>query len=76
MFEHIECEWPVFWTFLALDGLMSNNKVQADQYVKALDDLLVTLDDGIKCVPELYTVPKQNVSCFNLNYVLYLDNKL
>jgi len=67
VFEHIECEWPVFWTFLALDGLMSNNKVQADQYVKALDDLLVTLDDGIKCVPELYTVPKQNVQSEKLD---------
>ena len=64
MFEHIECEWPVFWTFLALDGLMTDNKVQADEYLKSLDELLVTTDDGTKCLPELYTVPQQSVSFF------------
>ena len=64
MFEHIECEWPVFWTFLALDGLMTGNKAQADEYVKSLDELLVTTDGGTKCLPELYTVPQQSVSLY------------
>ena len=28
LFENIECEWPVFWTYLVLDGLFSGDLVQ------------------------------------------------
>ena len=56
----------MFWTFLALDGLMADNKVQADEYLTSLDELLVTMDDETKCLPELYSVPQQSVSLFLL----------
>ena len=28
LFENIECEWPVFWTFLILDGIFNGEHVQ------------------------------------------------
>lgn len=28
LFENIECEWPVFWTYLILDGIFSGDLVQ------------------------------------------------
>lgn len=28
LFENIECEWPLFWTYLILDGIFSNSPEQ------------------------------------------------
>lgn len=28
LFENIECEWPVFWTYLILDGIFAEDQVQ------------------------------------------------
>lgn len=28
LFENIECEWPLFWTYLIIDGLFSGNMEQ------------------------------------------------
>jgi len=60
VFEGIECEWPVFWAYLILDGIFYDNLQQALEYSEALQEILV-LEDGVKCVPELYTVPADKV---------------
>lgn len=28
LFENIECEWPVFWTYFIIDGVFSGDAVQ------------------------------------------------
>lgn len=28
LFENIECEWPLFWTYLILDGIFINSQEQ------------------------------------------------
>nr|XP_039256561.1 phosphorylase b kinase regulatory subunit alpha, skeletal muscle isoform-like isoform X2 [Styela clava] len=56
VFEDIECEWPLFWTYLILDGIFFNNQQQVIEYREALEEILV-IDDGVKVIPELYTVP-------------------
>ncbi len=61
VFENIECEWPLFWTYLLLDGVFSGNKEQADEYEEGLRDILVPLSDSTKVIPELYFVPKDKV---------------
>uniref|UniRef100_A0A0L8H1E6 Phosphorylase b kinase regulatory subunit n=1 Tax=Octopus bimaculoides TaxID=37653 RepID=A0A0L8H1E6_OCTBM len=33
-FEHIECEWPLFFTYFVLDGLFTNNMEQVDAEFK------------------------------------------
>uniref|UniRef100_A0A665VVL2 Phosphorylase b kinase regulatory subunit n=1 Tax=Echeneis naucrates TaxID=173247 RepID=A0A665VVL2_ECHNA len=31
LFENIECEWPVFWTYLILDGIFAGEQVQVEE---------------------------------------------
>uniref|UniRef100_A0A3Q3JHS8 Phosphorylase b kinase regulatory subunit n=1 Tax=Monopterus albus TaxID=43700 RepID=A0A3Q3JHS8_MONAL len=59
LFENIECEWPVFWTYLILDGIFTGDQVQ--EYREALDGILIRGRNGIKLVPELYSVPRDKV---------------
>ncbi|KAG2456976.1 KPB2 kinase, partial [Polypterus senegalus] len=61
LFENIECEWPVFWTYLILDGLFSGDQVQVQEYREALDGILIRGKNGIRLLPELYTVPPDKV---------------
>jgi phosphorylase kinase alpha/beta subunit len=59
-FEHIECEWPLFFTYLLLDGLFQGDEKQAKFYQERLETLLVERD-GLYFLPELYYVPSENV---------------
>lgn len=61
LFENIECEWPVFWTYLILDGLFTGDQVQVQEYREALEEILIRGKNGIKLVPELYSVPRDKV---------------
>ncbi|XP_053177770.1 phosphorylase b kinase regulatory subunit alpha, liver isoform isoform X2 [Scomber japonicus] len=61
LFENIECEWPVFWTYLILDGIFSGDHVQVQEYREALEGILIRGKNGIKLVPELYAVPSDKV---------------
>ncbi|XP_061596587.1 phosphorylase b kinase regulatory subunit alpha, liver isoform isoform X5 [Cololabis saira] len=61
LFENIECEWPVFWTYLIVDGLFTGDPVQVQEYQEALEGVLIRGKSGIKMVPELYAVPLDKV---------------
>ncbi|XP_062372219.1 phosphorylase b kinase regulatory subunit alpha, skeletal muscle isoform isoform X2 [Sardina pilchardus] len=61
LFENIECEWPLFWTYLILDGIFINSPEQVQEYREALDGILIKQKDGIRLVPELYSVPPDKV---------------
>ncbi|XP_042258527.1 phosphorylase b kinase regulatory subunit alpha, liver isoform isoform X3 [Thunnus maccoyii] len=61
LFENIECEWPVFWTYLILDGIFNGDHVQVQEYREALEGILIRGKNGIKLVPELYAVPSEKV---------------
>jgi phosphorylase kinase alpha/beta subunit len=41
IFEGIECEWPLFFTYLILDGLFRGDKEQIDKYSGLLSKILV-----------------------------------
>ncbi len=59
-FEHIESEWPLFFTYLVLDGLFRGDVEQALSYQKHLDNLLIERD-GLRLLPELYYVSAENI---------------
>uniref|UniRef100_A0A7N8X2S9 Phosphorylase b kinase regulatory subunit n=1 Tax=Mastacembelus armatus TaxID=205130 RepID=A0A7N8X2S9_9TELE len=59
LFENIECEWPVFWNYLILDGIFAEDQVQ--EYREALEGILIRGKNGIKLVPELYSVPHDKI---------------
>ncbi|KAJ3585573.1 hypothetical protein NHX12_014292 [Muraenolepis orangiensis] len=61
LFENIECEWPLFWTYLILDGIFTNSPEQVQEYQEALEGILIKQKDGIRLVPELYSVPRDKV---------------
>ncbi|CAK6981726.1 phosphorylase b kinase regulatory subunit alpha%2C skeletal muscle isoform isoform X13 [Scomber scombrus] len=61
LFENIECEWPLFWTYLILDGIFTNSPEQVQEYQEALEAILIKQKDGIRLVPELYSVPPDKV---------------
>lgn len=61
LFENIECEWPLFWTYFILDGLFNNSYEQVQEYREALDGILIKGKNGIRLVPEIYSVPADKV---------------
>ncbi|MBW4582959.1 MAG: glycoside hydrolase family 15 protein [Tildeniella nuda ZEHNDER 1965/U140] len=54
-FEHIECEWPLFFTYLLLDAVFRGDREQIDAYQQKLQAVLVERD-GLHLLPELYYV--------------------
>ncbi|MGE5659800.1 MAG: glycoside hydrolase family 15 protein [Actinomycetota bacterium] len=65
-FEHIECEWPLFFTYLLLDGIFQGNEQQVQEYQERLASLLVERE-GYKLLPELYYVPSHLIAAEKLN---------
>ncbi|XP_059942564.1 phosphorylase b kinase regulatory subunit alpha, liver isoform isoform X3 [Mesoplodon densirostris] len=61
LFENIECEWPVFWTYFIIDGVFNGDAVQVQEYREALEGILIRGKNGIHLVPELYAVPPNKV---------------
>ncbi|CAG5009665.1 unnamed protein product [Parnassius apollo] len=57
MFENIECEWPLFYCYLILDSCFQGDKSNVAEYMQKLEKIMIRKDDGIKLVPELYSVP-------------------
>ena len=56
-FEHIECEWPLFFTYLLLDALFRGDRDTAQEYQDKLQEIAVE-QDGVKLLPEVYLVPE------------------
>ncbi|KAG0046640.1 hypothetical protein BGZ83_008210 [Gryganskiella cystojenkinii] len=41
VFENIECEWPLFFTYFILDGLFGENEDQVEEYRTKLEPLII-----------------------------------
>jgi phosphorylase kinase alpha/beta subunit len=65
-FENLECEWPLFFTYLFLDGLFRGDLEQAKTYREKLHSLLVE-QAGWKLLPELYYVPQDRIAAEQVN---------
>jgi phosphorylase kinase alpha/beta subunit len=64
-FENIECEWPLFFTYLFLDGLFRGEEEKVKHYQELLESLLVERN-GLRLLPELYYVPEENIEAEKL----------
>ncbi|XP_074617313.1 phosphorylase b kinase regulatory subunit beta-like isoform X2 [Acropora palmata] len=58
VFDGIECEWPFFFTYLALDALFKNEKDIADYYIKKIQEELLQHTDSGDLIPHYFFVPK------------------
>jgi phosphorylase kinase alpha/beta subunit len=59
-FEHIECEWPLFYTYLLLDAIFRGDRAQIEDYHQRLQAVWVE-QDGRHLLPELYYVPREAI---------------
>lgn len=59
-FEHIESEWPLFFTYLLLDAALRGDAEAAADYRARLDALRCERD-GQLLLPELYFVPADRI---------------
>ena len=63
-FDHIESEWPLFYTYLYLHALFDGNQSTAEHYRTKIESLMVDgigSGEGFKLIPELYYVPKEGI---------------
>ncbi|WP_339615185.1 glycoside hydrolase family 15 protein [uncultured Gilvimarinus sp.] len=60
-FEHIESEWPLFYTYLYINALFDELGTTAAHYRKKIESLMVT-KDGIGLIPELYYLEQEHVA--------------
>jgi phosphorylase kinase alpha/beta subunit len=65
-FEHIECEWPLFFAYLLLDSLFRGDTKQIKAYSKRLQEVMVE-QDGLHLLPELYYVPAEAIEAERQN---------
>ncbi len=65
-FEHIESEWPLFFTYLLLDALMREDEADIQRWKQKLAPLFVDLD-GEQLLPELYIVPQDRIDAEKMN---------
>ncbi|MDO9268794.1 MAG: glycoside hydrolase family 15 protein [Methylobacter sp.] len=65
-FMNIECEWPLFFTYLLLNNLFTGDNDAALKYRTKLERLLVE-QDGRQLLPELYIVPKELIDAEKAN---------
>ena len=59
-FQHIECEWPLFFAYLLLDALFREDAEAVREYRERLAGVLVERD-GVALLPELYIVPADRI---------------
>uniref|UniRef100_A0A1L8E243 Phosphorylase b kinase regulatory subunit n=1 Tax=Nyssomyia neivai TaxID=330878 RepID=A0A1L8E243_9DIPT len=64
MFENIECEWPLFFGYLVLFHAFQgeSDKNLLNTFMERLEDVMIRTDDGMRLVPEMYTVPPECVT--------------
>ncbi|MEG3879753.1 glycoside hydrolase family 15 protein, partial [Microcoleus sp. herbarium7] len=65
-FEHIECEWPLFFTYLFLDGIFQGDREQVQYYQQRLEALAVDRNGG-QLLPELYYIPADKIEAEKSN---------
>ena len=61
VFDNIECDWPLFYSYLAMINIFTGNLQQAEEFCQLLDELSVA-KDGSMLVPELYLVAEERMS--------------
>ena len=59
-FEHIECEWPLFFAYLWLDALFRSDHAAIAEYQQRLKTVTVE-GEGLDLLPELYYVPEDSL---------------
>ncbi|XP_063877838.1 probable phosphorylase b kinase regulatory subunit beta isoform X5 [Scylla paramamosain] len=62
VFEKIECEWPLFFLFMIIEGMFKGNEEQVEQYKNKLKPLVKRDKWGDPVVPKYYYVHRDQVN--------------
>ena len=65
-FEHIECEWPLFWAYELLTACCEERWEEARRWRERLEKLSVEVE-GVPLLPELYVVAEHAIAAERRN---------
>ncbi|XP_033488814.1 phosphorylase b kinase regulatory subunit beta isoform X1 [Epinephelus lanceolatus] len=57
LFDGIECEFPIFFIYMMIDGVFRGNKAQVKEYQDLLEPIIFQSYEGHAVVPKYYYVP-------------------
>ncbi|XP_076745724.1 phosphorylase b kinase regulatory subunit beta isoform X1 [Maylandia zebra] len=57
LFDGIECEFPIFFIYMMIDGVFRGNKAQVKEYQELLEPIIFQSYDGHAIIPKYYYVP-------------------
>nr|XP_057944757.1 phosphorylase b kinase regulatory subunit beta isoform X2 [Doryrhamphus excisus] len=57
LFDGIECEFPIFFIFMMIDGVFRGNQAQVKEYQELLEPIIFQSFEGYAVVPKYYYVP-------------------
>ncbi|BET00920.1 Phosphorylase B kinase [Nesidiocoris tenuis] len=60
-FEGIECEWPMFYIFMIIDGMFKTSSAQVEEYQRLLKNVLRKDRNGDPTVPMYFYLPKSDL---------------
>ncbi|KAL3283310.1 hypothetical protein HHI36_006458 [Cryptolaemus montrouzieri] len=60
-FENLECEWPLFYIFMIIDGVFKSLPEQVTEYQQLLKARIQLDANGDPLIPMYFYVPKENV---------------
>ena len=55
-FDSIECEWPIFYAYMIVDGVFTGKSSQVERYQRLLKRRLCYTEHGDPLLPMYYTV--------------------
>ncbi|XP_053979168.1 probable phosphorylase b kinase regulatory subunit beta isoform X1 [Hylaeus volcanicus] len=60
-FDNVECEWPLFYIFMIIDGVFKTLPDQVEQYQNLLKERIHKDINGDPVIPMYYYVPEENL---------------
>ncbi|XP_064114166.1 probable phosphorylase b kinase regulatory subunit beta isoform X2 [Macrobrachium nipponense] len=60
-FENIECEWPLFYLYMMIEGIFRNSDEQVEQYKNLLQPLIKRDRYGDPVIPKYYFVQRDHI---------------
>ncbi|XP_029353472.1 phosphorylase b kinase regulatory subunit beta isoform X1 [Echeneis naucrates] len=68
LFDGIECEFPIFFIYMMIDGVFRGNKAQVKEYQDLLEPIIFQSCEGHAVIPKYYYVPADFVEAEQNNH--------
>ncbi|XP_072013114.1 phosphorylase b kinase regulatory subunit beta-like [Amphiura filiformis] len=60
-FDSIECEWPMFFAYMIIDGVFKGDDTQVAEYYNLLRPLMLQRPSGLSQMPKYYYVTRDHI---------------